>query len=510
MPTYEVTAPDGQTYEITAPEGASEAQVMAYAKSQFAKQQPKPGRLETFVRGVYQPVTNVSGRIATGINALLGTNLQGDIQADKENDAALSASQYQGARLAGNVVGTLPTLAIPGGPLAQGAAGGAALSEADTLGGLAFDTAAGAIASKVGDKAVGAVQRAIAPKLAPGVQTLVQEGVRMTPGQAARATGTKAGEMLGKAEDKLMSLPFTGGIIEAGRKRAAEDFNRALLSRPLKVLGETMPKNAPVGHEGIKAVGDFVSRVYDKTLRDLSGQADEPFKKAVATIPTKAKLPAAEAQELADTLSRELAPLMSGKFTGKALGKVRDRLDKLAAAAGKDAQNVYRRDMGEAIGQARAAVMALAKRQNPRAAGSLAKADKAWAELVRIERAALNTADGVITPQGYQQAIRNVDRSVRRRAVSRGQAMGQDFAKAASEALPSKVPNSGTFDRMAANSLYTMLGAGLAPVAGAAQASVPLVTRQAGAGAQRAANALTPLRRGAQLAGPALLLNPDE
>lgn len=40
MTKYRVTAPDGSTYEVSAPDGANEADVMAYAKSQFAQQVP--------------------------------------------------------------------------------------------------------------------------------------------------------------------------------------------------------------------------------------------------------------------------------------------------------------------------------------------------------------------------------------------------------------------------------------------------------------------------------------
>ena len=37
MATFTITAPDGNTYEITAPEGATEAQVLEYAKANYAK-----------------------------------------------------------------------------------------------------------------------------------------------------------------------------------------------------------------------------------------------------------------------------------------------------------------------------------------------------------------------------------------------------------------------------------------------------------------------------------------
>ena len=37
MPKFQITAPDGNTYEITAPEGATEAQVLEYAKQNYAQ-----------------------------------------------------------------------------------------------------------------------------------------------------------------------------------------------------------------------------------------------------------------------------------------------------------------------------------------------------------------------------------------------------------------------------------------------------------------------------------------
>lgn len=462
------------------------------------------------VLGLLKPIDNAAEALQGGVNALFGTNFQSATRAASENQAARQANTRKGMQVVGNIAGTLPTLALPGGVVAQGAAGGALLSDARDLGGVLMDAGMGAVAGKVGEKIVGGVQRAIAPRLSQGVQTLTQEGVRMTPGQAGRASGTRAGEILGAAEDKLMSLPFVGDVIETGRKRAGEDFNRALLSRPLKAIGQTFPKGAPVGHDGIKAVGDVLSEGYNRTLRNLSGAADSAFGNAINGIVKKANLPQAQKDQLAEIVDREVRQILSGKFTGAQVGKVRDRLDKIAAQLGRNADNPYARDVGEAVGQVRDAVLAMVRRQNPEAAARLKALDRGWAELVRIERAAVNTSDGVITPQGYQQAVRGADRSVRRRAVSRGQALGQDFARTASQALPSRVPNSGTFDRMAANSLYTVAGAALAPAAAGAQLVTRAATRQAGPQAQRAAQALTPLRRAGATVGPALLLRPDE
>lgn len=42
MPQYEVTSPDGKTWEVNAPEGATQEQVLAYAKQQWAAQIKEP------------------------------------------------------------------------------------------------------------------------------------------------------------------------------------------------------------------------------------------------------------------------------------------------------------------------------------------------------------------------------------------------------------------------------------------------------------------------------------
>jgi len=62
MAKYRVKAPDGSTYEISAPEGASEADVMAYAQSQFAQQAPS----------IEKPAAVKAGETIQGIPRQLG------------------------------------------------------------------------------------------------------------------------------------------------------------------------------------------------------------------------------------------------------------------------------------------------------------------------------------------------------------------------------------------------------------------------------------------------------
>lgn len=77
MATYEITAPDGNTYEVNAPEGASEAQVLAYVKSNY-KNLGTPSQ-PTVSKTPAQATDSVAmgfGDIAYGAGQLLAKGMQ--------------------------------------------------------------------------------------------------------------------------------------------------------------------------------------------------------------------------------------------------------------------------------------------------------------------------------------------------------------------------------------------------------------------------------------------------
>jgi hypothetical protein len=62
MPKYRITSPAGETFEVNAPDGASEADVMAYAQAEFAKQTPT----------INKPAAVSAGETLRGIPRQLG------------------------------------------------------------------------------------------------------------------------------------------------------------------------------------------------------------------------------------------------------------------------------------------------------------------------------------------------------------------------------------------------------------------------------------------------------
>lgn len=83
MAVFEITAPDGSVFEVTAPEDATEDQILAYAQSEFSKQQPfSPKEMvknipssaveygKNIATAVLHPINTVSGILDVGAGEL--------------------------------------------------------------------------------------------------------------------------------------------------------------------------------------------------------------------------------------------------------------------------------------------------------------------------------------------------------------------------------------------------------------------------------------------------------
>ncbi len=519
----DVRGPDGIITRF--PDGTPEATIDRVMAQAYRRQQPRD---TSFARGVALGAAKPVDNLATAVSNIpvIGPALDAGSRALGMPTAAEAAAANQQARanntrtggqIVGNIIGTLPTAALPGGALAQGATSGALLSDADTAAGVAGDALIGAGAGQLGSSLVSAARNVVAPRVSAAVRQLADAGVQMTPGQII-------GGPLRAAENVIAAaVPVVGDAIQAAQRRSVETFNIAAVNRALSPLGLKLPANITPGNEAVKAAGDALSEAYERVLPALSGQVDDTFVTRVSAIAQRANLPPAETQQFQDIIRREignLAQAQNARFTGRMLNQVRDRLDKVGAALRANTQSPYARELGEAVGQVREQVLALARRQNPTAADALRRIDRGWAELVRVERAAANAVEGVFTPGQFSTAVRGADRSVRRRAVARGEALGQDFANAARTTLPSVVPNSGTPRQLVSlaagggaianpGAIVPAIGAGAATMAAysapATRAFQQFVTRTPGPAANFVNRLLGQVQTPISVAAPALL-----
>lgn len=394
------------------------------------------------------------------------------------------------ARLGGNLIGTAPLIAatpsMAGSGLTArigtGAAQGAGFgfmspvvgenaqqnfgSEKLTQG--ALGGALGGVTPMIS----GAIGRVISPKASrPGsaAKLLANEGVTLTPGQIAGGAAMRV-------EDRLMSAPILGDAIRGARIRGNEQLNRAVYNRVLAPIGRTTSK---VGREAVDDVSNKVSQAYDDVLSKVQFSPDGQLAQDIARLRQIATgLP----DDAAKTFERELQrnviePLSKGvSIDGRAFKDIETQLGRRADRFLKS-NDVPSQDIGDALVEVQKALRNALVRVNPQHAKELSNVNASFAQLARLQDAAsrIGAEDGVFTPAQLSSAVRAGDKTVRKNSYARGNALMQGLSDAARERMMSKVPDSGTAERLLMNVLAGGGAYALNPVipAGLAAASVP-------------------------------------
>lgn len=413
-----------------------------------------------------------------GLKGLVG-------QTDEENVDFTRIAQQEApvGSIVGNVAMMAPTMAIPGVNTVRGAAGVNALYNAiATPGGLA-ERRNSALAGAAGGAAGQYVSNALSRGFKPAEQAaniLENEGIFLTPGQ-------HAGGIWKNLEDKATSIPFLGDAIISARRRGVEDFNKAAINRA-KLPGMDVDG---IGHSAIQDLRQGLGASFDDIAsRSSIPGPDQEFLQSMVNLGQMAQaLPKQEAEEFVRVIQRELVERMgpNGQINGKnindAIAGIRNRAEHF-----NKSPDGWQRDLGAALDEAQGEVFALMERTNPQLAAELLRTKKAYANFKTLQRAAsgVGTETGIFTPAQLHGAVRVGDKTKDRRAFSEGTALLQDLTDPAKKIMPSKIPDSGTAGRLAANVMNPLQWPGIAGGAIAALPALAMYSRPGG----KVANAL--------------------
>jgi hypothetical protein len=361
-------------------------------------------------------------------------------------------------RLVGNIAGTVPLAAAlpgPGATLAstalRGASTGAAVGSLNPVTNAdepfweqkGKQAALGAVAGGVASPLLQVASRVVAPRVDAAVKYLQDRGVRPRPGQLI-------GPRAAAVEDKAMSAPIVGDAIAGAQRRAVEDFNRAAYNEVLKPLGQKY--SGPVGRDGIAAVQDTLGKAYDDVLPNLRWKADPKFVGEFKKIAGMAQsLPPDKYTQFQRVMENELIPrVRGGTMDGISFKELESELGRLArtyASSSSADDRVLANGINEVLTSARSAL----ERSNPKFAGQLRRINQAYATFTRVQDAAgrVGTEEGIFTPNHLLSAVRNMDKSARKGAFARGDALLQGLAENGKKVLGIKYPDSGTAGRLA-------------------------------------------------------------
>lgn len=518
---YQVEAPDGSILKLEGPVGASQEDIIKNAEILFNQrqaQQPQYNMGAESLRSLAQGATFGS---ADEIEAALRTAPQ---QLSKEMQLGglaaqipttepqkVSLSDQMGAGL-GSMVGTLPSigasdykkvrdeirgrqqlfqkehpvlstgleiaggLAVPIGAVGTAAKGGTTLA-----GNLARGAGYGALygtgqAKEAADIPLGAAQgaatggiftgvtnvlgRTIAPKITEAAKKLRDQGISLTPGQAF-------GGIIDKAEQSLSNV-----IGSIGKRRGENilKWNESTINRALKPLGEKVKIEGDDIQGAMDTAISKISSAYQKIVPKLKITSNDKFKEKATQILNKEEFATADAAakiKFRNFINDEMSSLKSGKF-GEALKNRQTSLNNTASdfikKGGDDAT------FGRMVAEYKKLFDKQIIAQNPSYGADLARVNRAFKDMARVEDAAskVNTTAGMFTPNQLLASARKMDISPRKRQTAAGTA---PMVKTAREGgvLGQTLPDSGTTARAIYNiGLPVLAGAGVGTGAGAA------------------------------------------
>lgn len=320
----------------------------------------------------------------------------------------------------------------------------------------------------------GGVSRLISPNASrnPNVNLLKNEGVQPTIGQTL-------GGWANSLEEKAQSLPIVGDAITAARQRANDQMNKAAFNRALSPIGETLPKNIPLGGSAVEYTNSRLGKAYDQLLPKLTTQADDQFATGLNSLRSMVQSGALDPKysTLFDkTLQTRVLDKFQGQnsMTGQTLKDTESFLGNEIKRFGMS-QDPDARLIGDAFKEVQSQLRGLVTRSNPQYADELSAINTGWANFKRVQNAAakLGADDGVFTPSQLQSAVRVMDKSKDKARFAEGNALMQDLSGAAKTQMGGKVADSGTAGRLSWGALFGG-GAGAAGAI-AAGASAPVI-----------------------------------
>jgi hypothetical protein len=338
--------------------------------------------------------------------------------------------------------------------------------EAATMGGL------GSVGGQAAGRFLGRTLSGLV-KPSEAAERLMARGIQPTIGQAADQ-GSMVGRTLRRTEEGAQSIPWIGDIIGSSRNRANKEAMRSAASFSDEALDayrgvpgvRDLPKNV-YGNELLKIVNENASSLYDDALErvgflQLGGKGKLP-KLGGVDIRTFAKREAAakgiQSNSIVDFIENTIGEKIgSGKIDGRSWKLVDEELGKNAAAF-SSSENATDRQLGAVYREVQKFWREWLEDNAPKEISEqLGAANKAWANLLPLEKAASSAAarksGGVFTGGGLQTAVAGLDKSRFDRASRYNPRPIESFANDASDVLGNTLADSGTANRL-------MIGGGI-------------------------------------------------
>jgi hypothetical protein len=336
----------------------------------------------------------------------------------------------------GGILGTAPAMMIPGGPLVQGAVGGA-LSTTDPS-----DPTETAINAGLGAGGAGLTHgllKAVFPTVSAPAKTLIQGGATdLTPGQL-----TGKFSPFGMFEKATGLLPLAGEMARANDNRSLAGFGKGLSNDVAQKFGAAGVRT-DTGPEAVRGVEDAVTNAYNIKTPTGATTLDPPYAYAVNGIRDNmaaSNNPFTSRMNL--IINREIAARadpLTGEISDDGLKDAKEAINKeIFAHKGKGG---WENDYADALKGLRIALTANLGRTSQTAQAQLANADANYpafktfqAAMGKASQNSTNDEYHFPTPQQLRSAVNEVSG---RNAAAAGNVPYADYANAGKSVLARK------------------------------------------------------------------------
>ncbi|WP_397586805.1 hypothetical protein [Sphingobium fuliginis] len=423
----------------------------------------------SYFGGAFNGATaGLSDEVVGGMSALTGGDYTQSRDAFNARKNLLNEANPTAGML-GNITGGAMALAAPGAALSRLGIGGAAeastfaprlLAEDALYGGLygagenndnrlwggftgALEGAAGGAAGRGAFRGLGMAFRGARGATSDAARYLREQGVPLTPGQAA-------GGRLKTREDRLSGFQGIGDRIGELRRQGLEGFNAAGFRQNLEPIGEQIPPGL-LGEEAVEATRGAVGRGYDAALGGRTFDANDPqFVTDLGRSLSDARGLPAIGDQAEYSIQRSIEPFISpnGTMSGRGMQQASQELTRRGTRFG-NSQDAVGPDAANTLSDALAAIEGLVERQSPGTIDAFRAANGAYRGGRVLEDAvgaARNTGLGLFTPA----QLTNAAYANARRFGGRQSTTDRPFfelSRAGQQVLPSTIPDSGTAGR---------------------------------------------------------------
>lgn len=458
MATFEVTSPEGKKYRVNAPEGSTQQDAIKYVQTHQSDLMPhvEGKQPHTMFGDAAETVKSVPGAIGSEFmeGAKLGSegltqgaatlksmgNPWNPLNQAKMLPSALKTVAGGLQELASPITGTAK--ALVGDPIRAQAPNNFAMQLLGNTSELLASMFGPGIASKMGTEL-----GKFLPQLTKSAKLLMDEGVDLTMGHMANRESA-TGKIIKGGEDKAASFPFFGGVVRTAQERMIGDFNKAVVNRSLRLIGDKVPADVKAGPElmayGQRAIGSRYNALMPQLVWGMDAQLDADLTRLVQRNPM---VPEAQQNQFNAIVADIRGRMSVSPPTSKLFKEIESEVTRLA----RDNMNsdlAMEKQFGKLLDNLNGTLRQSLARVNPIHAQELETLNSAWAMFKRAEGAATRRkASGQrFMPSDLLQEISS---ETSQSAFARGDGLLQDLAQAGQDVLPQETPNSGTLDRWA-------------------------------------------------------------